>query len=72
MHHPLHIYLDDTWYMITGAVHEKRRLLQPAGYKDLVQDQLKKLAVEFEFTLAAWVVLDNRYHILTTSHGGLR
>ncbi len=70
MHHPPHIYLDDTWYMITGAVHENRRLLQPAGYKGLVRDQLKALAVEFKFTLGAWVVLDNHYHILARSHEG--
>jgi putative transposase len=70
MHHPPHIYLDDTWYMITGAIHENRRLLQPEGYKDLVRDELKELALEFEFTLAAWVVLDNHYHILTRSHEG--
>jgi putative transposase len=70
MHHPPHVYLDDTWYMITGAVYENRRLLQAEGYKVLVEDQLKALVAEFKFTLAAWVVLDNHYHILAKSHEG--
>ena len=36
----------------------------------ILSDLLKELALEFEFTLAAWVVLDNHYHILTRSHEG--
>ncbi len=70
VHHPPHIYLDDTWYMITGAIYQKCRLLQAAGYKDLVRDQLKTLVVEFGLQLAAWVILDNHYHLLTKSRVG--
>ncbi len=69
-HHPPHIYLDDTWYMITGAIYQKRRLLQPEGYKDLLRDQLKLLTIEFDFQLAAWVILDNHYHLLIKSRVG--
>jgi putative transposase len=70
-HHPPHVYLDDTWYMITGAVYQKRRLLQPEGHKDLVRDQLKTLVVEFGLRLAAWVILDNHYHLLVRSRIGM-
>jgi len=69
-HHPPHLYLDDTWYMITSAVHQKRRLLQPEGYKDLVRDQLKALVAGFSLRVAAWVILDNHYHLLIKSHVG--
>ena len=69
-HHPPHLYLDDTWYMITSAVYQKRRLLQPDGYKDLVRDQLKTLVSEFGVQLVAWVILDNHYHILVKSRVG--
>ena len=56
--------------MITGAIHQKHRLLWPAGYKDLVRDQLKALVVEFDLRLAVWVILDNHYHLLVKSHIG--
>jgi putative transposase len=69
-HHPPHIYLDDTWYIITSSVYGGHRLLQPAGHKDLVRDQLKALVVEFGLTLAAWVILDNHSHILIKSRVG--
>jgi REP element-mobilizing transposase RayT len=70
LHHPPHIYLDDAWYMITGSICQRQRLLQPEGYKDLVRDQLKALVTKFGLRLAAWVILDNHYHILTKSHDG--
>jgi len=69
-HHPPHIYLDDTWYMITSPVRDGQRLLRPEGYKDLVRDQLKVLVVEFKLNLAAWVILDNHSHILVKSRVG--
>ena len=53
IHHPPHIYLDDTWYMITGAIYQKRCLLQPEGYKEIVRGQLKASVIEFGFQLAA-------------------
>ena len=58
-HHPPHIYLDDTWYIITSSVYGGRRLLQSVGHKDLVRDQLKALAVEFEITWlpgSSWII----------------
>ena len=70
IHHPPHIYLDDTWYMITGAIYQKRCLLQPEGYKEIVHGQLKALVIEFGFQLAAWVILDNHYHLLLKSRVG--
>ncbi len=69
-HHPPHIYMDDTWYMITSSVYGGRCLLRPNGYKDLVRDHLKILVVEFKLILAAWVILDNHSHILVKSKVG--
>jgi len=31
-HHPPHVYLDDTWYLITSRVYDGRYLLQSAGH----------------------------------------
>jgi putative transposase len=69
-HHPPHIYLDNTWYIITASTRGKQRLLHSAGYKELVRDQLKVLVTEFHIQLAAWAILDNHYHILGKSHVG--
>jgi putative transposase len=63
LHHPPHVYLDDTWYFITGSIYQRRHLLRSPGHKDLVRDQLKALVLEFGLQLAAWVILDNHYHI---------
>jgi putative transposase len=69
-HHPPHVYLDNTWYFVTASIHRKHRLLQPAGHKDFVRDQLKASVAEFYVQLPAWVILDNHYHILGKSHVG--
>jgi REP element-mobilizing transposase RayT len=69
-HHPPHIHLDDTWYLITSSVAGGRRLLSPGGHKDLVRDRLRALVVEFQVRLAAWVILDNHSHILVKSRVG--
>lgn len=70
LHHPPHVYLDNTWYAITGSIYQRRRLLQPDGYKDIVRDHLKALVIEFGLLLAAWVILDNHYHLLIKSRIG--
>lgn len=66
--HPPHVYLDDTWYIITSSVYQRQRLLAPEGYKDIVRDQLKALTIEYNVRLAAWVILDSHYHLLLKSH----
>ncbi len=55
-HHPPHVLLDDTWYIITSSIYQKRPLMKTTGHKELVQDQLEKLVHEFEFILKAWVI----------------
>jgi putative transposase len=69
-HHPPHIYLDETWYMITSSVYQKHRYLSTNGYKDCVRDPLKTLIIKFGIHLTAWVILDNHYHILVKSKTG--
>lgn len=69
-HHPPHIYLDNTWYLFTGSTYRRLPFLQCEGGKEIVRDCLKKLALEFGLKLAAWVILDNHYHILVESQDG--
>ena len=53
MHHPPHIYLDDTWYIITAATLNHAPLLSSDRAKALVRDKLKELIQEFKITLRA-------------------
>lgn len=69
-HHPPHVYLDDTWYLITSRVYDGRYLLRPVEHKELVRDQLQALVAEFKLQLGAWVILDNHSHILVKSQVG--
>ncbi len=69
-HHPPHIYHDDTWYLITSRVYEARRLLRPAGHKEILRDHLRSLVIEFDIQLTAWVILDNHSHLLVKSKVG--
>ncbi len=70
LHHPPHVYLDDTWYFVSSSTYQRHRLLEPLGHKELVREQLRALVAEFHLNLAAWVILDNHYHILVKSRDG--
>jgi putative transposase len=70
MHHPPHIYQDDTWYIITASNVKGQRILHQIEYKLFIRDLLKYLTLEFQLQLAAWVILDNHYHVLMKSHDG--
>ena len=69
-HHPPHIYLDDTWYAITSSVYGRHRWLAGDVNKTIVRDKLKELIATFKVSLAAWVILDNHYHLLLKSQTG--
>ena len=71
-HHPPHLFLDDTWYMITATTLNMLPYLRPNGYKDFVLAQLKILVNEFEMKRTAWVILDDHYHILIKTQTGVQ
>lgn len=71
-HHPPHIYLDNTWYVISAATRGRLKLLHSAQAKTLVRDQLRAFTEKFGLSLAAWVILDNHYHVLIKSQQGAR
>ncbi len=56
--------------MITSSIDHKQHLLASPGHKELVRDQLKELEIHYHLVLAAWVIMDNHYHILVRSHIG--
>ena len=69
-HHPPHIYLDNTWYIITASALNHERVLAHKRAKALVRDKLRELVSEFGIILKAWVILDNHYHLLLKTARG--
>ena len=69
-HHPPHIYLDDTWYMLTASTLNRVHYLASERAKMLVRDRLRELIVQFGMTLKAWVILNNHYHLLLKTNVG--
>ena len=69
-HHPPHIYLDDTWYIITASTLNHVRYLASDHAKNAVRESLMVLVEEYKMALVAWVILDNHYHLLLKTHLG--
>ena len=62
--HPPHIYVDDTWYMITASTLNHAPFLKSDQAKVLVRDTFQNLLQIFGISLLAWVMLDDHYHLL--------
>lgn len=69
-HTPVHWFLDDTSYFITGAIYKKRMLLQPAALKEALLTCIRETFQDSGWQLHHWVVLDNHYHLLGQSRNG--
>jgi putative transposase len=70
LHHPPHLFLSDTWTMVTAAIHKRRPLLAEATAKDLVRNVMVSLSSRLAVTIRAWVILDDHYHILVKASEG--
>jgi putative transposase len=68
-HTPAHLLLDDHWYFLTGAIYEKRRLLDDQAKAHLL-DTLRAVIGHAGWDLAHWVILDTHYHLLAKSRRG--
>lgn len=62
--HPPHIYQKDSCYFITGAVVGPRPLFNTHEKRSLLRDKLKEEIVALGFSLYAWVILSDHYHLL--------
>lgn len=69
-HTPVHLFLDDTLYFITGAIYEKRLLLKAIELKRLLWRQVTECFKQHDWQLHHWVILDNHYHLMGKSKLG--
>ena len=67
---PAHLLLDDTPYFVTGAIYQKRLLLNDPELKLMLTEKIKERFRAYEWQLHYWVVLDNHYHLLGVSRKG--
>lgn len=70
LHRPPHVYLDDTWYMITASTLGRVHYLVSQDHLRLWVSIFRELIAQFAITPAAWVVLPNHYHLLLKSRLG--
>ena len=49
LHHPPHIFLDNTWYMVTARIFNNHLVLKPTKHKGLFRDLLLEIAEVFGF-----------------------
>jgi putative transposase len=68
-HVPAHLFLDDQWYFLTGAIYGKRRLLDDQAKRHLL-DAFTEAFGEAGWNIGDWVMLDNHYHLLAQSRRG--
>jgi putative transposase len=68
-HRPAHLLLDNQHYFITGAIHNRRRLLD-AELKGVLTDLLNTIFSKAGWRLEHWVFLDNHYHLIAKSGDG--
>ena len=63
-HAPTHWLIDDSYYFITGAIFEKKRLLRSSVAKELFIKYLFQYIEKYKWELHEWVILENHYHFL--------
>jgi putative transposase len=63
IHHPPHIYLDDSIYFITARIYQKERILDTDSKKKVLFENLWNEFGKIGYKLYSWAILDNHYHI---------
>lgn len=69
-HTPAHLFVDNTAYFITSAIYQKRPLLRPEAVKQQLLATIESCLQEKNWRLEHWVILDDHYHLMTTSTKG--
>ena len=68
-HRPPHLLLNDQHYFLTGAIYQRRPLLD-TELKDKLAELAQTVFSDAGWCLEHWVVLDNHYHLIAKSREG--
>ncbi|MCK5413092.1 MAG: transposase [Candidatus Pacebacteria bacterium] len=63
IHHPPHIYQDDSIYFVTARTYQKEKIFNTDQKKKILFKNLWNEFSKIDYRLYAWVILDNHYHI---------
>jgi putative transposase len=63
VHHPPHIYLNDSIYFLTARTYKKEKIINTDLKKRILLRNLWNEFYKAGYKLYVWVVLDNHYHI---------
>lgn len=67
--HPSHFFIDNSPYFLTASTYKHRKLLDDE-IKTLLAVLIPQTLAEYGWSLDAWVILDNHYHLLSQSKQG--
>jgi putative transposase len=69
-HRPPHIYRDNTYYFITAGTFHKQHLFNTKEKMRIFTSKLSKTLNIYNYSLYAWVLLTNHYHLLIKISSG--
>ena len=64
LHHPPHIFIDDSWYFITAHTISSVSVLKDNQAKMIWTAKLHEISKVFDVRIYAYVLLDDHYHFL--------
>jgi len=66
-HSPLHIFIPNTMYIVTGSTLYKKHLFRGNKRLAILQDTLFEVVGEYNWLLQTWAVFSNHYHFIAKS-----
>ena len=63
-HTPYHLYLDDYPYFVTAHTYHDCYQMTTDFEKQKLLEKITEFFNVFKFSLYAWIILDNHYHLL--------
>jgi len=69
-HRPPHIYQDNTCYFISAGTFHKKRHFDTNAKKKLIKNALTSAINRYEYSLYAWTILGDHYHLLIKTKVG--
>ena len=66
-HSPLHIFIPNTMYIVTGSTINKKHLFRGNKRLTILQDTLFEVVSAYNWLLQTWAVFSNHYHFIAKS-----
>jgi putative transposase len=67
LHNPPHYFVPNAMYIVTGAILDRKHLLNDSNRKALILEILLERCAHWKWNLEAWAVLEDHYHFIARS-----